>query len=256
MSQSFESWWKSLGPMTKFTLLLPLFLCLTGHLRLIHPKMFLLDWEAVWYNFEIWRPITALFYLGGPGLPFAFNLYFFVTYTKRLETESSPKGFLGRLADQIWMLVIIALALYVLGSYMFGMPVLSASLLMSILWVWCKRNPTVELSFYGFAFSAAVFPWVLTGIHMLMGGNLIEDILGVVAGHVYFFLKDVMPDTHGWRFAETPHFLLRAVPPTGFSTSEGGFHRFGHAGAADDPVAARPAHRWPGGGQRLGEQQQ
>lgn len=33
------------------------------------------------------------------------------------------------------------------------------------------------------------------------------DILGVVAGHIYYFLLDVLPNTKGWNLIQTPSIL-------------------------------------------------
>eukprot|EP01062_Namystynia_karyoxenos_P069464 TRINITY_DN64959_c0_g1_i1.p2 TRINITY_DN64959_c0_g1~~TRINITY_DN64959_c0_g1_i1.p2 ORF type:complete len:292 (+),score=108.89 TRINITY_DN64959_c0_g1_i1:122-877(+) len=251
MAQSFESWWASLRPITKFSLCLCLFLTITSSLGMIHPAYFILDWGRIWHHFEIWRLVTNLFFLGKFGLPFMFQLVFFVIYQSRLEEEAAPQGYLGQMGDHVWMMTIVALALFLIGGWGFGMQLLSFSFAMGIVWVWCKRHEEQELSFYGFSFKAAYFPWILTLIHMLMGANPLDDLVGIAAGHVYIFLKDILPDTHGLSLAETPQWVLRFLPRQRVQMAGvGGVERF--APADRGQPAAQP-HRWPGGGRRLAE---
>lgn len=40
-----------------------------------------------------------------------------------------------------------------------------------------------------------------------MGGNPMMDGFGVVAGHLYYFLLEVLPTTKGWNLIQTPSFL-------------------------------------------------
>eukprot|EP00755_Sulcionema_specki_P022268 Sspe_Gene.76103::Locus_47551_Transcript_2_2_Confidence_0.750_Length_873::g.76103::m.76103/K13989/DERL2_3; Derlin-2/3 len=244
MAQSFEAWWNSLKPVTKFSICACLFLTITASLDMIHMQHYFLIWPRIFQLGEIWRLPTSLFFLGRFGLPFMFNFAFFIIYQKRLEEET----FDGRIADHVWMMVIISIPLFLLGYY-FEMFLVSFSFSMSIVWVWCKKNESAMLSFYGFAFKAATFPWILTLIHLLMGGGLIQDVVGILAGHVYVFLKDILPNTHGINLAKTPSFMERLFPP----------QRIGLAGLGGAQVyvpearqqqAPNAPHRW-GPGRRL-----
>ena len=76
---------------------------------------------------------------------------------------------------------------------------------------------------------------MLIAIRVLMGGSPVDDLVGIFAGHVYYFAEDVQ------------NVQLRA--PAFF------------ADLVDGPSARAPAqrnrnmfggHQWGGGGQRLG----
>lgn len=51
------------------------------------------------------------------------------------------------------------------------------------------------------------FPWVLMGFNILMGGYPLLELVGVLAGHVYYFLMYVYPETNGRRLIECPDIL-------------------------------------------------
>lgn len=45
----------------------------------------------------------------------------------------------------------------------------------------------------GFRFEGLYLPWALIAFTVLVGGNPIMDIFGVIAGHLYYFLLEVLP---------------------------------------------------------------
>lgn len=85
---------------------------------------------------------------------------------------------------------------------------LAPSLAFMVVYIWSKRNPEVTLSFLGlFNFNAPYLPWVILGFGLLLGQSPIYDLLGIVVGHIYYFLEDVYPVTSGRHLLKTPSFL-------------------------------------------------
>ena len=63
-----------------------------------------------------------------------------------------------------------------------------------MVYVWGRRNSYTQMSFMGlFVFTAPYLPWVLLGFSILIGSSPAVDLLGMAAGHVYYFLQDVYP---------------------------------------------------------------
>lgn len=67
---------------------------------------------------------------------------------------------------------------------------------------------------FGIRFKAIYFPWVLVAFNVLMGGSPVLEIVGIIVGHIYFFLKDVMPVQYGREFLSTPALLKYYFPST------------------------------------------
>lgn len=110
------------------------------------------------------------------------------------------------------------------------LPFLGSSLIFMIVYVWSRRYATSPVAIWGktltvlwcrqkplcshhcccstgFRFEGLYLPWALIGFSVLVGNNPIMDILGVVAGHIYYFLLDVLPNTKGWNLIQTPSIL-------------------------------------------------
>ena len=66
-----------------------------------------------------------------------------------------------------------------------------------------------RMNFFGLLnFQAPYLPWVLFAFSLLLGNSVIVDLMGIVVGHVYYFLEDVFPREHGgFRLLKTPRFL-------------------------------------------------
>lgn len=70
------------------------------------------------------------------------------------------------------------------------------------------------MNFLGlFPFTAPYLPWVLFGFSFLLGNSPVVDMLGIAAGHVYFYFDDVYPEVariRGWPvkyYLRAPDFL-------------------------------------------------
>ncbi|OIV95843.1 hypothetical protein TanjilG_06819 [Lupinus angustifolius] len=85
---------------------------------------------------------------------------------------------------------------------------LSNSLTFMMVYVWSRQNPFIHMNFLGlFNFTAAYLPWVLLGFSVLVGASAWADLLGMIAGHAYYFLEDVYPRMSGRRPLKTPSFI-------------------------------------------------
>lgn len=124
-------------------------------------------------------------------------------------------SFRGRTGDYFFFLLFGAVLLTGIGHLMYYFPryfprvmFLAPSLAFMVVYVWSRRNPHITLSFLGlFTFQAPYLAWVILGFGMLLGQSPLYDLLGIVVGHIYYFLEDVYPQTSGRRILHTPGFM-------------------------------------------------
>uniref|UniRef100_A0A8C9JTW5 Derlin n=1 Tax=Panthera tigris altaica TaxID=74533 RepID=A0A8C9JTW5_PANTA len=245
-------WFRSIPAITRYWFAATVAVPLVGKLGLISPAYFFLWPEAFLYRFQIWRPITATFYFPvGPGTGFLYlvNLYFLYQYSTRLETGA----FDGRPADYLFMLLFNWICIVITGLAM-DMQLLMIPLIMSVLYVWAQLNRDMIVSFwFGTRFKACYLPWVILGFNYIIGGSVINELIGNLVGHLYFFLMFRYPmDLGGRNFLSTPQFLYRWLP-----SRRGGVSGFGVPPAsmrrAADQNGGGGRHNW-GQGFRLGHQ--
>ncbi|CAD2217521.1 Derlin-2/3 [Angomonas deanei] len=244
MAQSFEAWYASLGIVTKACIAMVLGTALGITVGYVNVYSLLLNSSAI-TSFQVWRFFTAAFFFGGFSFQWLMTVFSFISFL-RYNEESSFKG---KPADFALAIVFVILVIGLLGIYM-GLPVTSSSLFLAVVWMYCKRNPTTNLGMFGFDFKASLFPWVLVAVNVLLvGSDILSNLLGIVAGHLYVFLKDVLPETHNLRLLETPLWLQRYFVAYGGQVNT----PFGAAGNFNRNQPPPPSQRFfTGKGQKLG----
>jgi Derlin-2/3 len=121
--------------------------------------------------------------------------------------------FRGRTANFVLMLIFGVVSMTLVASYV-GVHFLGSALTFMMVYVWGRRNPDVKMSFLGFfTFNAPYVPWVMLGFSVLLGNSVTIDLIGIVVGHMYYFLEYVYPvlaEVRGWpikRLMEPPALL-------------------------------------------------
>ena len=155
----------------------------------------------------MWRPVTCLFFYPlspKTGFHFLINLYFLYNYrclfaskilvntifcSLRLETGV----FDGRPADYFFMLLFNWVLAIIVALFM-SIPFIMDPMVMSILYVWCQLNKDTIVNFwFGTQFKAMYLPWVLFGFNMIIAGGGVMELVGILIGHMYFFLMFKYP---------------------------------------------------------------
>ncbi|KAL9259857.1 Derlin-2.2-like protein [Drosera capensis] len=214
MAQAVEEWYKQMPIITRSYLTAAIVTTVGCSLDIISPYNLYLNPRLVMKQYQIWRLVTNFLYFRKMDLDFLFHMFFLARYCKLLEENT----FRGRTADFFYMLLFGASVLtgivlvggmipYVSVSFA-KIIFLSNSLTFMMVYVWSKQNPFIHMSFLGlFTFTAAYLPWVLLGFSVLVGASPWVDLLGMIAGHAYYFLEDVYPRMTGRRPLKTPSFI-------------------------------------------------
>uniref|UniRef100_A0A673U4Q5 Derlin n=1 Tax=Suricata suricatta TaxID=37032 RepID=A0A673U4Q5_SURSU len=130
--------------------------------------------------------------------------------------------------------LIVSLCSLILFSFFIFFP-----LLFNLICFHYSSDWYVLLSF--FVILACYLPWVILGFNYIIGGSVINELIGNLVGHLYFFLMFTYPmDLGGRNFLSTPQFLYRWLPS----------RRGGVSGFGVPPASVRRAADQNGGGRR------
>jgi Derlin-2/3 len=181
-------------------------------LQYIHPLNIYFNLKLIMAG-QVWRLVSNFFFFGEFSLDFVFHMYFLVRYCRLLEEGS----FRGRTADFLYMLILGAISLLLMAPFMGKAGYfLGSSLSFVMIYVWGRRNEHVRMNFLGLLpFTAPYLPWVLLAFSLVVGNSAMSDVMGIVVGHVYYFLEDVLPkvaEIRRWswrRVLVTPSLLKR-----------------------------------------------
>ncbi|KAI5272676.1 putative membrane protein [Aureobasidium subglaciale] len=149
--------------------------------HILTPFQLFYSFRAVFVRSQYWRLFTTFIYFGPLSLNLLFHIFFIQRYARMLEESAVSQ------AHFTWMLAYAATTLLCLA------PVVSVVFLGSILsstlvYIWSRRHPDVQLSFLGlFIFRAPFLPWVMIALSVVMHGQWPKDELcGVAVGHGEF----------------------------------------------------------------------
>mmetsp|Transcript_21040 Transcript_21040/g.41962 ORF Transcript_21040/g.41962 Transcript_21040/m.41962 type:complete len:223 (-) Transcript_21040:30-698(-) len=191
------TWYHTIPPYTRGYFTLSLSLTLLTTLDVISPFSLYYNYNLIMKG-QVWRLLTCFCYFGTFSIDFLFHQYFLVRYSRLLEQGefvSKPSSFLLFLLFGAACMLAIApwLHLNFLGS----------SFTFMMLYVWGRRNPHTRMQLFGVAeFGAPYLPIVMLGMSVLLGNQAVVDVLGIVAGHGWYFGRWVYPEVatiRDWR---------------------------------------------------------
>ncbi|GAB1598273.1 derlin-1-like [Argonauta hians] len=247
-SNDIGDWFRSIPRITKFWFVGSIALPIAARFGLLSPLWLILRYEFVIYKFQIWRLLTSVLYypISGPrGFHYLLNLYFLYSYSVRLETGT----FLGRPADYVMMLCFNWICLIIIGLAA-DLMLLMDPMVLSVLYIWCQLNKDTTVTFwFGTRFPAMYLPWVLLVFNLIIGDGGLFELIGILVGHLYFFLKFKYPQEFGGpHLVKTPQFLYKYFPSHQIRSE------FGQPPRRRNPTAnqgGEGGHLW-GRGQTLG----
>merc|ERR1719361_1555261 len=94
-------------------------------------------------------------------------------------------------------------------GYFWQIPFLGSPLVFMCLYIWSRKQPHRPINFWGFGFEAWHLPFVLLLFGVIMGASPVLDIMGITVGHLYHFLKDIVPHVYHVSLLNTPQFVYR-----------------------------------------------
>ena len=206
---SLKDWFFEIPIITRFLFVASFAVSLGGAYGAVNSSKLLLIWPMVYHKFELWRLVTNFFF-HRVGFPFLMLMMFLYNQSKQLESTE----YQGRTSDYLFFILFCAAVLLPV-SYFMKFVVLGRALVMSIIYMWSRKFPTMQMSFYfGIQFQGMYLPWVLCAFELLLGGVPFQYLAGIFAAHVFYYLTEVMPRVTGKpSFIQTPAFMYRMLPP-------------------------------------------
>ncbi|KAF7836323.1 derlin-1.1 isoform X1 [Senna tora] len=207
-------YYSSLPPVSKAYGVACLMTSAAYYLQLYDPWNIALDYASVFKRLQVWRLITNFFFLGPFSFPFAIRLIMIAKYGVSLERGPFDK----RTADYLWMLIFGALSLLVIGAIPFCWnPFMGVSVVYMIIYVWGREFPNARITIYGVVYLKGFYlPWAVLGLDLIFGHALKPGLVGMVAGHLYYFLTVLHPLSGGKFILKTPlwvyPFLFITLP--------------------------------------------
>jgi len=176
--------------------------------EIVSPYSLYLNYNLIFKKFQIWRIFTNFFYFGNFSLSLVFHMLIYFRNSKLLE----KKIFKGSAPDYLFFILFCMIFLLIFNIFA-KILFLSQSLGFAMTYYWGRKSKTTVVEFMGvFSFRAPYLPFFYLIISFLLQSDFKNDLYGLFIGHIYFFLKEILPrikSVKNIKILETPKFFVR-----------------------------------------------
>mmetsp|Transcript_42852 Transcript_42852/g.87622 ORF Transcript_42852/g.87622 Transcript_42852/m.87622 type:complete len:216 (+) Transcript_42852:108-755(+) len=200
------SFLKTFPPVTRLYLSISIIANFLVFFNLMNPTQIFLNYQLIFSHFDFWRLFSHAFFFGPVGVKTIFYIFFFSRYSKALESFS----FQGRCPDYLYLLftgnsILVLLKLFVPEASFLG-----PALTFMIVYLWGKKNAQQQINLINmFHIRGSSLPLVLMIASWFLRQKTLKfDIMGIMAGHIYYYLEEIYPRlTGGQKLLSTPRIF-------------------------------------------------
>ena len=170
-----------------------------------------LDYDLVFQNFQIWRLFTNILFIGGFSTSFLFFFIMIYMHFRNVEQNSIVLRVYAKFIMMIFYLLCFLNILNIFSYKIFGFKpgfTLSQQLLLAFIYIDSKREPQKMINLYFIPMKNAIYPYALIVFNIVSGAGIYDNIIGIIAGNIYFVLMDVLPQSKNLNLLKTPKFLV------------------------------------------------
>ena len=170
-----------------------------------------LDYELVFKNFQIWRLFTNILFVGGFSTSFLFFLIMIYMRFKEVEQNAIVLRVYAKFIMMLFYLLSFLTIINIFSYRIFGFKpgfTLAQQLLLAFIYIDSKREPQKMINLYFLPIKNALYPYALIVFNIVSGAGIYDNIIGIIAGNIYYFLTDVLPVQKNLNILKTPKFLV------------------------------------------------
>ena len=185
----------SFPPVTRVYLLLSFATNALCFSKIINGLSLLLNFQLIIQHHNFWRLFSHLFYFGETGIKSIFYIFFFSRYSKALESFS----FQGRGMEYLYLLLTGNSLMLLMKLFVREATFLGPGITFMVVYIWGKKNAQQQINLVNLIhIKGSSLPLILmVSSWFLRQKTLKSDIMGVIAGHLYFYLEEIYPRLNG-----------------------------------------------------------
>ena len=170
-----------------------------------------LDYQLVFNYYQIWRLFTNILFVGGFSSSFLFFLIMIYLRFKEVEQNAIVLRVYAKFIMMLFYLLLFLNIINICSYKIFDIKpgfTLAQQLLLAFIYIDSKREPQKTINLYFLPIKNALYPYALIVFNIVSGQGIYDNIVGIIAGNVYYFLEDVLPVQKNIKLLKTPKFLV------------------------------------------------
>ena len=170
-----------------------------------------LDYQLVFNNFQILSLFTNVLFVVGFSTSFLFFLVMIYMRFKEVEQNAIVLRVYAKFIMMLFYLLSFLNIINIFSYRIFGFKpgfTLAQQLLLAFIYIDSKREPQKMINLYFLPIKNALYPYALIVFNIVSGAGIYDNIIGIIAGNIYYFLTDVLPVQKNLNILKTPKFLV------------------------------------------------
>ena len=170
-----------------------------------------LDYQLVFNYYQIWRLFTNILFVGGFSSSFLFFLIMIYLRFKEVEQNAIVLRVYAKFIMMLFYLLLFLNIINICSYKIFDIKpgfTLAQQLLLAFIYIDSKREPQKTINLYFLPIKNALYPYALIVFNIVSGQGIYDNIVGIIAGNIYYFLEDVLPVQKNIKILKTPKFLV------------------------------------------------
>ena len=170
-----------------------------------------LDYQLVFNYYQIWRLFTNILFVGGFSSSFLFFLIMIYLRFKEVEQNAIVLRVYAKFIMMLFYLLLFLNIINICSYKIFDIKpgfTLAQQLLLAFIYIDSKREPQKTINLYFLPIKNALYPYALIVFNIVSGQGIFDNIVGIIAGNIYYFLEDVLPVQKNIKILKTPKFLV------------------------------------------------
>ena len=197
-------------PITRVLILTTIFMAISINIQICDDTLFYFDIDRISRKKEYWRLFTPILFHGKFSTFSLINAYIFYQYTAGLEEQTFRTK-----SDDFFYLLCLIFGFLIGICYLTEVPYISHWFLEIIIYLWSKDNHNQIIHMMGFfRMRAGHLPFFYFFFTLILGGSLFSNIMGMVFGHILYYLYFVVPKlpfTRGVNILAAPKFVKTVI---------------------------------------------
>jgi Derlin-2/3 len=202
---------KDFPPITRMYLILSILANIMCFAQIIKPIHLFLNFQLIIFHYNFWRLFSHAFFFGQIGIKAFFYIFFFSRYSKALEMYS----FQGKKENYLYLLIFGNSIMVLFKLFIYEAQFLGPAITNMIVYLWGKKNAQQQINLVNILhIRGSSLPFVLTLSSLAMKQKTLKlDLLGIIAGHLYYYLEEIYPRLiGGQKVLRTPGFFFLFSP--------------------------------------------
>jgi len=202
---------KDFPPITRVYLILSILANIMCFAQIIKPIHLFLNFQLIIFHYNFWRLFSHAFFFGQIGIKAFFYIFFFSRYSKALEMYS----FQWKKENYLYLLIFGNSIMVLFKLFIYEAQFLGPAITNMIVYLWGKKNAQQQINLVNILhIRGSSLPFVLTLSSLAMKQKTLKlDLLGIIAGHLYYYLEEIYPRLiGGQKILRTPGFFFLFFP--------------------------------------------